>query len=305
MTVASEMEKLREISNAPIFIYNLKRHGFLWDMVCASMDMIGDSQLAIDAFGGSTTDDGQAYLEIYGLFQAMFLQQDALVNLTAGLKLGNLRVFDDPDMGRVRELRNKYFGHPTKRDRPGPTTYHGLTRMTVTTAEITGWTYPVFATETIRVANIVKQQEQGAIRILQKLIRGLEAKMEAYMAKFDGKALPINDHGYEFQKLYGWAIDPGGNDAMMADVSLDYLEQTVDKIDTGVKERYEDADGFGGITRMIEKVQFCIAHTRAAMSSSPESGFEREVYLDSLEQTYKNIVEICKEINASFSADVN
>jgi hypothetical protein len=41
----------------------------------------------------------------------------------------------------VRDLRNKYVGHPSnrKRDRQSPTTYHGLTRVTVTSAEITGW----------------------------------------------------------------------------------------------------------------------------------------------------------------------
>jgi hypothetical protein len=61
------------------------------------------------------------------------------VNLAAALMCSEVEIFKDPDMGPVRELRNKYFGHPSKRDRPPPTTYHGLSRITVTSDEITDW----------------------------------------------------------------------------------------------------------------------------------------------------------------------
>jgi hypothetical protein len=102
--------------------------------------MIGDAQLAIDAFNRKPVSEGQRYLEVYGLFQAFFLQQDAIVNLAAALKLSEIKVFEDPGFSVVRPLRNRYFGHPSKHDWAKLTTYHGLTRVTVTSDEITGWT---------------------------------------------------------------------------------------------------------------------------------------------------------------------
>jgi hypothetical protein len=141
--VDTELRTLRASLNDGIFINNIQRHGFEWKMACASMDMIGDAQLAIDAFGRKPVSDGQRsdvyeqrYLEVYGLFQAIFLQQDAIRDLAAALKLSKINPFKDPDFSIVRDWRNRYFGHPSKHDpskheREKTTTYHGLTRVTV------------------------------------------------------------------------------------------------------------------------------------------------------------------------------
>jgi hypothetical protein len=146
------------------------------------MDMIGDAQLAIDAFNHKAVSEGQRYLEVYGLFQAFFLQQDAIVNLSAALKLSEINVFEDPDFSAVRPLRNRYFGHPSKHDWAKPTTYHGLTRVTVTSDEITGWTYgPRFSTETISINASIAKQTDGATRVLGQLRHELEAKRKDYM----------------------------------------------------------------------------------------------------------------------------
>jgi hypothetical protein len=168
--------------SADIFTDNIQRHGLEWEMACACMDMIGDAQLAIDAFNRKPVSEGQRYLEVYGLFQAFFLQQDAIVNLAAALKLSEIKVFEDPDFTVVRPLRNRYFGHPSKHDWAKSTTYHGLTRVTVTSDEITGWTYdPRFSTETISINASISKQAEGATRVLGRLRHELEAKREDFM----------------------------------------------------------------------------------------------------------------------------
>jgi hypothetical protein len=143
-----------------------------------------DAQLAIDAFNRKPLSEGQRYLEVYGIFQAFFLQQDAIVNLAAALKLSEIKVFDDPDFSVVRALRNRYFGHASKHDWEKPTTYHGLTRVTVTSDEITGWTYdPRFSTQTISINASISRQAEGATRVLGQLRHELEAKREDYMPR--------------------------------------------------------------------------------------------------------------------------
>ncbi|MBS1489455.1 MAG: hypothetical protein JSS93_02905 [Bacteroidetes bacterium] len=58
-----------------------------WDKVCSCMDVLEDTQLAIDHFfklpAFSGNDGG--YLYLYGLLQAYFLQQDATNNLSQAL----------------------------------------------------------------------------------------------------------------------------------------------------------------------------------------------------------------------------
>ena len=173
--VNTELRAIRDMLSADIFTDNIQRHGLEWEMACASMDMIGDAQLAIDAFNRKPVSEGQRYLEVYGLFQAFFLQQDAIRHLAAALKL---RKPKDPDLSVVRDLRNRYFGHPSnrKRDRQSPTTYHGLTRVTVTSDEIAGWTYTYrrFSTETISIDASIAKQAEGTTRVLGQLRHELE-----------------------------------------------------------------------------------------------------------------------------------
>jgi hypothetical protein len=187
--VDTELRAIRDIVSADIFTDNIHRDGLEWEMACASMDMIGDAQLAIDAFDRKPVSEGQRlevygqrYLEVYGVFQAIYLQQDAIVNLAAALKLSEIKAFEDPDFKVVRDLRNRYIGHPSKHDLKKTTTYHGLSRMTVTSDEITGWTRdPRFSTKPISINASIAKQAEGATRVLGQLRHELEAKREDYI----------------------------------------------------------------------------------------------------------------------------
>jgi hypothetical protein len=57
--VNTELRAIRDMLSADIFTDNIQRHGLDWDMACASMDMIGDTQLAIDAFNSKPVSEGQ------------------------------------------------------------------------------------------------------------------------------------------------------------------------------------------------------------------------------------------------------
>lgn len=93
-----------------------------WNTLCASMDTIGDTTLAIDYFKetGIGQDDGEKYLKLYGLLQAVYLQQDAIKFLFQIIK----RCFDNKNKIKkwndyllenwnvLRNYRNLSVGHP-------------------------------------------------------------------------------------------------------------------------------------------------------------------------------------------------
>jgi len=89
-----------------------------WLKLCSSLDVVEDTQLAIESFHsdalGEELIDGFGYLQIYGLLQSLFLQQDAARNIATSLSIEfNLT----PELRRIRELRNDTTGHPTDRNR--------------------------------------------------------------------------------------------------------------------------------------------------------------------------------------------
>jgi hypothetical protein len=90
--------------------------GKRWNMVVSSIWVLGDTDLSISSYLRSVfpSDDGLKYLMVYGLLQALFLQQDAVTNLSDALKITIER---DQRLQNVRNVRNLSSGHPTHLER--------------------------------------------------------------------------------------------------------------------------------------------------------------------------------------------
>lgn len=108
-----------------------------WNMLASSLDAIGDTELAIEAYVAHPEpyDYGQNYLLIYGILQTLFLQQDAIQNTIDALQLQYDTRLDFHD---IRQIRNKTAGHMTKLDRPKsvPQSSHHISRPTLHKATI-------------------------------------------------------------------------------------------------------------------------------------------------------------------------
>jgi len=301
------MHTLRSTVNEAIFINNIKRHKFVWDMAIASIDTIEDTQLAIESFS-NTKFIGKRYLEVYGLFQAIFLEQDALVNLAKGLNLDTINIWSNKESADIRAIRNKYFGHPTKNDhkKQSEITYHGVARMTIDSDSITGWTYPNFKTEVINIPKVIDDHYKSVKTILKQINDQLIQKGDDYMSSFN-VPLSVNQHDYEFQKIYLW-ITGSRNDGIMAKGSLKVLSEAIQKVKTGLGDRYENTDSFGLVMRDIKKAEYCLAYLSKMMDESnhdSELDFNGEVHVDSLKQSIEEINVVCSEINDDFLKSQN
>ena len=131
------IQRIREFISKRRTQYVLLKNGALWLQLCSCLDVIEDSELAIAAYSAEefAASDGAYYLAIYGLLQALFLQQDAVINLCESF--GIRETIDNyPRLKHIREIRSDSVGHPTKRDRKKgqPTSYHFISRSTLSTA---------------------------------------------------------------------------------------------------------------------------------------------------------------------------
>lgn len=110
--------QIREIINDPqrkeILILNKTK----WRQLCASLDVISDTESAINSYVSlpAFNAGNGGYLFIYGLLHAFFLQQDAIDHLWFALFEQNIKWKDEyPEVYLLREIRNDAIGHPTKR----------------------------------------------------------------------------------------------------------------------------------------------------------------------------------------------
>lgn len=120
-----------------------KDHNDEWNILCASMDTIGDTTLAINDFQekGIGKANGERYLRLYGLLQAVFLQQDAIKFLYEVIQTSFdtsnvLKAWGSHSMKSWEELRryrNLSSGHPieNKTFERGKTKRAMISRITI------------------------------------------------------------------------------------------------------------------------------------------------------------------------------
>jgi hypothetical protein len=87
MTVSDLEQQICNFINNPRKQYALLQDTAAWNMLSSCLDLIGDTELAIAAYDQAQRpeDEGGKYLFVYGILQAMFLEQDAVRNLCEAL----------------------------------------------------------------------------------------------------------------------------------------------------------------------------------------------------------------------------
>lgn len=95
----------------------------VWNQICSSLDVLDDTQNAIRSYSKSMFPDeiGAKYLLLYGLLQALFVQQDAIKHLSEAL---GFEYKKNSHLNEIREIRNNSVGHPTRRGRDNETLHY-------------------------------------------------------------------------------------------------------------------------------------------------------------------------------------
>lgn len=110
-----------------------------WGFLCACMDLVGDTNLAIENFirfeiEGPTryNDMGEKYLRLYGFLNATYMQQNAVLTLCEIFKI--LKTEKDKIFNlKIREIRNKLASHSNsyRKDKNSKKDAIFLTRMSL------------------------------------------------------------------------------------------------------------------------------------------------------------------------------
>ena len=155
-----------------------------------SLDAIESTQFAVDFYSGLNKDDfkylGFQYLVVYGLFQALYVQQDSVRNLCKSVAIPMPKKEKDfaikyPELSTVRQLRNSGMGHPSG-DRKNNT--HGML-IEEDSIQLHSYTEEgEFSFTTHEISKCVETQNHSLCRILQQVIEKMELMEKRHKDKY-------------------------------------------------------------------------------------------------------------------------
>jgi hypothetical protein len=116
-SLADLEQEIRDLVNQPRKKQSLFTDLAQWNQVYSALDVIGDTELAINTYldrVNEPADDGQLYILLYGILQVLVVQQDSVKNLVEALGEKFEKV---QTLSEIKEIRNSSIGHPSKRGR--------------------------------------------------------------------------------------------------------------------------------------------------------------------------------------------
>ena len=187
----SELERqIRDFINQARRQHALLKDSGAWNQLCSSLDVIGDTELAFDAYDEApdTDDAGATYILVYGVLQALVLQQDAVRHLAEAL---GLAYEPDPLLLEVREVRNASAGHPTKRH--GRARSHFISRISMTKTGFQLLTvHPDHAPaefKGVSLPALISTQRSQLRAVLKEVVASLQKEESEHRAMFKGEKL--------------------------------------------------------------------------------------------------------------------
>ncbi|MDI3299340.1 MAG: hypothetical protein QJR08_09250 [Bacillota bacterium] len=140
MTEIRDLEtKLRDLINTPRRRAQLMSNEPLFHQLCSALDVLGDTELALDAYVTPTSADlspGETYLRVYGVLQVLYVQQDALEHIAESLSVA----YHHPtELQDIRDIRNDSVGHPSRRG--SGRAFNHIVRVTLSPKGFELWTF--------------------------------------------------------------------------------------------------------------------------------------------------------------------
>jgi hypothetical protein len=178
--------------------------------MCGSLDAVQSAQMAVDAYSDLDKDnirDVGTHLIIYGLFQALYVQQDAVSNLCESMGMALDIKNQYPELYEIRQLRNKGIGHPTPSSKyKKPKSTHGML-IDNDSVELFSYTETGdFSHAKYKISDCIKKQSHSLCKILQKAIEKMVSIEKEHKDKHKQKKLRecfSCSPPYCFEKIFG------------------------------------------------------------------------------------------------------
>ena len=184
--------QIRDFITHPRVQYQLLQDKLGYYTLCSSLDVIGDTELAIAAYLALPDENapGLHYLVIYGVLQACFVQQDGARHILESLSIESPLT---DDLKYVRELRAMTVDHPTNTGIKGkPLTTNAISRFSLHRTGFLLMSTPATGDHEmieVNITELLDRQRSGITRLLEIAVVELIRREEEHRMKFKDKKL--------------------------------------------------------------------------------------------------------------------
>lgn len=309
MTASDLEQQIRNFINDPRKQYALLQDIAAWNMLCSCLDLIGDTELAIVAYDQAQhpEDEGGKYLFVYGIIQALFLEQDAVRNLCEALKISYTA---NPLLKQIREIRNDSIGHPTKRGSGRGEAFSFISRARLTKHGFDLITrYPDSSRPPlirhVNIASLIERQQLILTQALTDVLKELMEEEAKHKAMFESDhvqdAFPKVLH-YYFEKVYE-AI----HGSMPVEFGFKHITLIAEAIET-FKAKLDKRDilkAYDSVTYLLELLDYPISRLSEYFTQPNSSGLDNKsayIFASFIERKLEELKGIAVEIDEQFDA---
>ena len=301
---------IRDYGQDPRHQSRLLADRFLWHQLWTAMDVIDDVESALTAYTENEfpTEVGEKYLRIYGVMQALFLQQDALDDLIKAIHPAKDICVKDI-LKDIREARNASVGHPTRFGRRGVLSTHGIVQHSMRKEGFELLSYPKKNDETfehVPVQELIEKQRAEAARILSEVVEELRQQEEAHRAEFRGIKLvrAFNLVPYAFEKIFEELSRDSG--PILSNWAADHLYESLADFEKLLKERGLAVDSYDSIEYLYDKIEHPLTELRRFIKrdrSEVLSNKSAAVFAEALQHYFDELRHIAGEIDQEYASE--
>ncbi len=296
--------ELRDAINNSIRLRNevFQKSDQSWDRLWAALDALEDAQQAIDAFAKS---EHVSYLELYGLLQAFYVQQDS-VSFIMQTVIDQPRINwekDEPKLNEIRSLRNETTGHPADINTSKGKAFCNIDRSSISKM---GFRYVIWDktgahSKKADLDKIIQTQENEITRLVKATSQKIIKNDKAFIEQFSGEKLKdtyAQISHYQFEKLYLFKNSP-----QTAKIMFNFLVKVYKQLRAKLEERFGD---FGstinapGLKIVIDEIDELLERLGPKLSANTHDLFDLNVYVESLEAKWEELGGMINEIDEKF-----
>lgn len=294
---------MRDLVSSPRTSASLRRHRRQWLRLCAAMDAIGDTNLALRWYTkhrSTSRRDGRAYLLVYGALQALFVQQDAIATLAGCLKIAVAR---SEELSEIRRIRNQSIGHPT-----GKKSSAMIARMSLSAHGF--WMIVYKGGKSERKNVDVRAAARRQLRIVTKVLKMVAEKMMEqelkHRRKFRKKPLAAvwATSSYMVEKVGQGLRDASAKP--FAAAGLATLKNMAASMRAALTERGLDDAYRDTVVGPLDDLSFVIGRLGERLDGGAPSWTDRdtEVYRHYLAAKVDELKDLSTEIDAEYESDI-
>jgi hypothetical protein len=271
-----------------------------------SLDLIEDCQDAIDEFISipETKIPSRSVLNIYGVLQATFCQQDGLFGLYQNISrekfknIGEFFAHFDFD-NKNREIRNDIVGHPTTRK--GNTEFYFIDKGPNSKYKFSYAGYsPDFVVKKVDLKKIIDEQHNLTITVLNKVAEMINEKVNEHKEKHKNESLYslVSNLNYSIQLIKRGYSDV--NRAFQAEGSLKIVSSKIKEVEEELKKRYKSSTPesveytLKNIYYILEKVQKWYDNNELINNK------DAEIFMIAFDKEFEELEDMLKEIDTEY-----